>query len=331
MKIGILGAGAYGTSIAKNLGSFSSAKHEILIYSYEQDVEESINNEHVNTKYLPGVQLDECVKATANLKDLYACEVILITTPVKFIRGLLKDLTDMPKHIPLIIASKGIENESGLLVSNIITSLLGEDTIIGVLTGPTFATELAHEKISALVLAMDNLERSKELINKLQFGNVKVYMSDDIIGTQIGGAVKNVLAIATGIISGKNLGHNALAALLSRGMVEVGRVVEAYNGKKETTYGLSGLGDLVLTATSPESRNFSLGLAIAKAGHYSEDLKAEKAGFSEGKLTAKSLYELKNKHTLYLPICTEVYNILYEGKTIDAAIKDLLESDPKAE
>lgn len=331
MKIGILGAGAYGTSIAKNLGGFSEATHEILMYCYEEEVVESINKQHENTKYLKGVELDPCVVATPKLEDLYSCELILVTTPVKFIASLLQQFKDFPKHIPLIIASKGIENETGKLVSDIIKDNLGPDVKIGVLTGPTFATELAHHKISALVLAMDEGNEAKSYIEQLKFSNVKVYHSDDVIGTQIGGAVKNVLAIATGIIEGKKLGHNALAALIARGMVEVARVVEAYGGKKETTYGLSGLGDLVLTATSPESRNFSLGLAIAAAGHYSADVKGEKAGFSEGYFTAKSLYELKEKKGLYLPICTEVYNILYQGKSIDESIATLLNSGTKAE
>lgn len=330
MNIGILGAGAFGTALAKNLAQFSNTKHNVTLYSVNKDVCYDINNNHANSVFLPNISLPNNLIATNTVTDLYNCNLILLVTPVKFIRSVLNELTNYPKHIPLIIMSKGIEEETQDLVSDIIIETLGEIPI-GVLTGPTFAVEIANNLVSALTLATKNLEMASTIIKQLNFSTIRIYKSTDVIGCQIGGAVKNVIAIAAGIIKGLNMSHNALAGLITRGVVEIATVIKAYNGNTSTAFGLSGLGDLVLTATSPESRNYSLGLAIAQANGYSTNIHKTKKGVAEGLFSAQSIHKIIQKHNLHLPICQEVYRIIYQQKKPTDSIKDILNNPIKAE
>lgn len=329
MQIGILGAGAFGSALAKNL-AFSKAKHSITLYCFEKEVAANINKNHVNNLYLPRISLPQNITATSLINDLYNSEVILLTIPVKYVRSTLQQLTSYPKNTPLIICSKGIEHPSGLLVSNIVSEALGNISTC-VLTGPSFASEIANNLTSTLVLASNTLDFSKKLINKLSFTNIKLYTSNDIIGCQVGGAIKNIIAIASGIIKGLNMGHNALAGLITRGLNEIATTITAYGGNPKTAYGLSGLGDLVLTATSSESRNFSLGLSIAKNGGYTQELQKDKLGIAEGVFTTEAIYNFSQSHKLYLPICQEIYKILYCNKNPNNSISDILDSNIKSE
>ncbi len=330
MKIGILGAGAFGSSLAKNLSTSASSYHDIILFCFETELKDNINNKHINNLYLPNVVLPNNIHATSNITDLYNSDIIILTVPVKFIRNILNDLKNYPKHIPIIIASKGIEYPSGNLVSDIITEHLGSIPL-AVLTGPSFATEIANNAISSLVLASYSLDFAEELITKLGFTNIRLYKSDDVIGCQVGGGVKNIIAIASGIVKGLEMGHNALAGLVTRGIREIQSLITAYGGNSQTAYGLSGLGDLVLTATSPESRNFSLGIAIAKNNGYSSNMKKDKSGIAEGVFTTKAIHSFNKKYGLYLPICTEIYNILYEDKKPTDSILDIMSANIKSE
>ncbi|MGV3278854.1 NAD(P)H-dependent glycerol-3-phosphate dehydrogenase [Rickettsiales bacterium LUAb2] len=330
MKVGILGAGAWGSGLAKYLSEFCLTKHEVTIFSIEQEVVNDINLHRHNNKYLKDCIFHNNVTATNNILDLINNDIILITTPVKYIAETIQPLKNSSLLAPLVICSKGIDNENGSLVSDIIKNIL-PNCILGVLAGPSFATEVAKGTPGALVLAANSLEISENIINKLKFSNIKLYKSDDIIGAQIGGAIKNILAIACGIVHGLDLGQNALAALLCRGTNEIAILTEKLGGQKQTAYGLSGLGDLVLTATSSESRNFSLGLEIAKNNGYSSILAPSKSGVAEGYYTAKIIGHLADTHKLHLPICREVFEILYKQKPLEQSLQDLLSGDIKIE
>lgn len=330
MRIGILGAGSFGTSLAKNLASFSNSKHNITIYCNREEIANEINTFHTNSTYLPNAKLPLEIFATTTITDLYKTKLIILVTPVKFIKNTIKLLTNFPKHIPLLIASKGIETEEEDLLSNIVHKELGNINI-GILTGPSFATEIAENLVSSLILATHSHSLSTQIINDLNFSTIRMYQSEDIIGCQIGGAIKNIIAIAAGISKGLNLGHNALAALITRGTKEISTIISAFGGNPITAYGLSGLGDLVLTATSLESRNFSLGLAIAKNNGYTPNIKKGKFGIAEGIYTAKAIFNISQKKNIYTPICQEVYKVLYCNKDPRNSIKDLLCSSIKSE
>lgn len=330
MKIGILGAGSFGTSLAKNLASFSNTKHNIVIYCNRKEIANEINNFHTNNTYLPKTTLPLEIVATTKITDLYNTTLIILVTPVKFVKTTIRMLRNFPEDIPLLIASKGIDTEEEDLLSNIVQKELGNINI-GILTGPSFATEIAQNLVSSLILATPSSELSTQIIKKLDFSTIKMYHSEDIIGCQIGGAIKNIIAIAAGISKGLNLGHNALAALITRGAKEISTIISSFGGNPITAYGLSGLGDLVLTATSLESRNFSLGLAIAKNKGFTINLQKEKFGIAEGIFTAKAIFNISNKKNIYTPICQEVYKVLYCNKDPRNSIKDLLYSSIKSE
>ena len=319
-SIGIMGAGAWGTALAQ---SACAAGRDVVLWAYEFETVTDINEVHENRNYLPGVQLDRAIRATAKLADIAACDAILLVTPVQYTSEIVTDLAShMAEPRPLVICSKGIVQSSRKLLAEVIAEVVPQAPV-AVLSGPSFAAEVARGLPAAVTLACADEALGQDLSHALGHTAFRPYWSDDVTGAQVGGAVKNVLAIAAGIVVGKALGANAHAALMTRGFGEIVRLGTALGGKPETLMGLSGLGDLLLTCSSPQSRNMSLGKALGE-GQSMDDILGARNSVSEGVYTAAALTELAEAHKLDLPICQNVHAVVSGAMSVDQAIEDLL-------
>ncbi|MCW8835095.1 MAG: NAD(P)-dependent glycerol-3-phosphate dehydrogenase [Rhodospirillales bacterium] len=321
-KIGIVGAGAWGTALA---AAARNAGRDVLIQAHETEVADAINQTHENTPFLPGVALDPGITATTELAELAAfADAVLLVAPAQFLRPVCAEIAPhWKKGVPAVICAKGIEQDSGSLMSEVVTETLGEDVPLAVLSGPSFAKEVALGLPTAITLAAQTAEMEHTLMTALASHNFRPYGSRDLIGAQMGGAVKNVLAIACGIVEGKGMGDNARAALITRGLSEIAVLSKAKGGQPETLMGLSGLGDLVLTCNAMQSRNFSLGVELGK-GRVLADILAERKAVTEGVFTASSVTDLGRRHNVELPICTAMDGILNHHADIDATFSGLL-------
>ncbi|MCE2510897.1 MAG: NAD(P)-dependent glycerol-3-phosphate dehydrogenase [Alphaproteobacteria bacterium] len=320
MRIGIVGAGAWGTALAQVIRRQGK---ETVLYAREPEVIKTIRETSENTIYLPGIKLDSGIDATDALDVVADADALLLTTPAQYLRqtteSLARYLTD---NTPVVICAKGIEEKSGALMSEIIGATLPEAPL-AVLSGPTFAAEVARGLPTAATLASRDKVAGKKLLAILGSPRFRTYLSDDVIGAQIGGAVKNVLAIACGIVEGRRLGENARAALITRGLAEILRLGVALGGHPKTFMGLSGLGDLTLTCNSRQSRNLSLGVALGEGKPLKEILAGRKF-VTEGVYTARAIPELAKRHGLEMPIADAVCDVLHRGADIDLTIAGLL-------
>lgn len=320
-KIGIIGGGAWGTALAE---AYAFSKNKTLLYVRNPLIAQEINQSHKNSTYLKGVSLTPTLKASSSLADFEDCEILILAVPAQALRSTLSDLSSFlkKKNPPLVIASKGIETISGFFMSEVTQAVLPE-TPFAILSGPSFAHEVAAHYPTALTLGVQNSTLRFLLQQKLSNSIFRLYTSSDILGIQIGGALKNVIALAAGVVIGANLGENARAALITRGLSEMSLLGKVFHVHPETIFGLSGLGDLLLTAMSPYSRNTSLGMALGKGKDINKILK-ERINVTEGIHTACSLRVLINKFKLDLPICTAVFSILEKTTSIQDAIESLL-------
>ena len=299
MKLGIIGGGAWGTALAQVA---ASGGRETLLWAIEDDVVAAINRIHENPIYLKGVKLDPGVRATGNFSDLAACDAWLVVTPAQHMRAVLER---MPcPNMPLILCSKGIEEGSRRLLHEVAREVC-PTSAVAVLSGPTFAHEVARGLPTAVTLAAEDNSLAERLRDRIALPSFRVYVSDDVAGAEIGGAVKNVLAIACGVVEGRGLGQNARAALIARGFAEMTRFGLARGARAETLGGLSGLGDLVLTCSSTASRNFSLGLGLGQGGSAAE-LMADRRTVAEGAFTAPVLREAARAAGVDMPITEAV-------------------------
>ena len=317
--IGVIGAGAWGTALAQML---SKGGRDTLIWAREPEVIESINTEHENTLYLPSIELHDSLKATGDLHETAARDVLLLVTPAQHMRAMLTDIKDDIKGKPIVVCSKGIELDSGKLLSEVCEEVAPESPV-AIMTGPTFASEIAHGLPAAVTIGMKNKTIASELQDLLGVKGFRPYVTDDIIGVQLGGAIKNVIAIACGVVYGRQLGESARAALLTRGVAEIARLGVAMGAKKQTLLGMCGIGDLMLTASSMQSRNFSLGAALGE-GKSLDDVLSNRNAVTEGLHTAKSTLDLAKKHAVDMPITKAVYLCLHENMPIDDAIEEML-------
>ncbi|MBU6235757.1 MAG: NAD(P)-dependent glycerol-3-phosphate dehydrogenase [Alphaproteobacteria bacterium] len=318
--IGIIGGGAWGTALAQVQ---ASSGRNVFLWAREAAVVNAINNEGENIPFLPGVALHRNVMATLDLQEAATPETILLVTPAQHTRSVLQQIgTDKLAGKTLVLCAKGIEIETGELLSDIVREITPQSTI-AVLTGPTFAREIAMGLPSAVTVAAPSLETARKLAQQLGSKNFRPYASDDVIGAEVGGAVKNVLAIACGIVAGKQYGDSARAALLTRGMSEMMRLAIALGGRKETLMGMCGMGDLVLTANSMQSRNFSLGYLVGE-GKTPADVLSSRTAVTEGVHTAKAVKNLMKRLSVELPVMSAVFAILHEGKNVDTTIDALL-------
>ncbi|MEO8722873.1 MAG: NAD(P)H-dependent glycerol-3-phosphate dehydrogenase [Sphingobium sp.] len=317
MKIGVIGGGAWGTALAQVAASDGE---DVLLWALEREVVGGINAQHVNNLYLPDVPLRPSLRATSEMADMAVCEALLIVAPAQHLRAVLGQL---PKGgVPLILCAKGIEAGSGLLMSQVAAQVL-PDAPIAVISGPTFAHEVAAGLPTAVTLACADNALAQRLANRIARPAFRPYLSDDVIGAEIGGAVKNVLAIACGVAAGAGLGLNAQAALISRGFAEMTRFGLARGARGETLAGLSGLGDLVLTCSSTNSRNFTLGKGLGE-GTAAATLLANRRTVAEGAFTAPVLWDVARTAGVEMPIVEGVCALLAGQLSVEAMIEAML-------
>ena len=323
MKIAVVGGGAWGTALAQIA---AKGGRETLLWAREAEVVEAVNSTHENRLFLPGIELDPAIQATSDLADLANCDAWLVVTPAQHMRAVLEQATECDK--PMVLCAKGIEERSGELLHQVAAETC-PGARIAVLSGPTFAHEVAGGLPTAVTLAAEDRSLAEQLRDRLAQPAFRIYLSDDIAGAEIGGAVKNVLAIACGVVEGRGLGQNARAALIARGFAEMTRFGLACGARAETLTGLSALGDLVLTCSSTSSRNYSLGKGIGE-GRPVAELMADRRTVAEGAFTAPVLARLARERNIDMPIVEAVARLL-EGASVDSVLEALLSRPPRSE
>lgn len=315
MRVGVIGGGAWGTALAQ----VAARDQEVLLWAREDDVVTAINRDHENPLFLPGIALSPAIRATASLGALAACDALLVVAPAQHIRAVLAEAAI--GTTPLVLCAKGIEAGTQLLVGEI-AGQVAPSAPIAVLSGPSFAAEVARGLPTALTLACADEGLAAALADRLSGPRFRLYRSTDVVGAEIGGAVKNVLAIACGVVEGAALGQNARAALIARGFAEMTRFGLARGGRAETLAGLSGLGDLVLTCSSTSSRNFTLGVGIGQ-GQSAAALLSGKRSVAEGAFTAPVLRAAAEAAGVDMPVVAAVCDLL-AGAPVASVIDRLL-------
>ena len=324
MKLGIIGGGAWGTALAQVA---SAGGRETLLWAMEPEVVEAVNGRRENGIFLAGVPLNDSIRATSDLALLDDCETLLVVTPAQHMRAVLEQLPRCDK--PLVLCAKGIEESTGKLLHEAARETC-PGASIAMLSGPTFAHEVAKGLPTAVTLAAEDLDLAERLRGRIARPTFRIYISDDVAGAEIGGAVKNVLAIACGVVEGKGLGQNARAALIARGFAEMRRFGLACGAKAETLAGLSGLGDLVLTCSSTSSRNYSLGIGIGQ-GRSAEELLSNRKTVAEGAFTAPVLARVSREKGIDMPIVNAVDALIDGRAKVETVLDDLLSRPPKPE
>jgi glycerol-3-phosphate dehydrogenase (NAD(P)+) len=324
-SIGIVGAGAWGTALAESAAAGGRA---VTLWAHGRETAEEINARHTNQAYLPGVTLNPRLKATNRVADIAACDLVLLVVPSQFFRPVLAEFAPHLGDTAVLIGTKGLE-ASGKLMSDVLAEL-APGAIPGVITGPSFAAEVARGLPTALTVAAPDETLGNAAANTLGSRALRLYWTDDMRGVQVGGAVKNVIAIAAGIVAGRRLGSNAAAALITRGFAELSRFGIAMGARPETLSGLSGLGDLILTCSSQQSRNMSLGLALGE-GKTLGDILGSRKSVSEGTHSAAAVVARAAKLGIEMPICEAVRAVLAGETDIDGAITALLSRPFRAE
>ena len=326
-NIGVIGAGAWGTALAQTL---ASARRNVTIWGFEKECVNAINTAHENKLYLAGVPLSPHIKATDKLEDLINCDALLSVTPAQHMRSTLAPIIDHLKEgVPVMLCSKGIEISSQKFMSDVLTEM-APHVEPAVLSGPSFAIDVAKGLPTAVTLACANEEVGKALSNMIATPHFRPYLAHDVLGAEIGGAVKNVLAIACGLVLGLGLGRSAHAAIIARGFAEMRRLGRALGADSDTLAGLCGLGDLVLTCSSEQSRNMSCGLALGR-GEALADIMAARAAVTEGVATAPALKTLAKTQNVDMPISMAIADILSGETQIPDALSALLARDLKRE
>jgi glycerol-3-phosphate dehydrogenase (NAD(P)+) len=326
-RIGVIGGGAWGTALAQTA---RLAGCDVVLWAREADVVEDINARHVNSAFLPGVALDPGLEATDDLSRIAAADACLMVAPAQHVRAVAAELAArLPAGKPVVICAKGLEQATGKLMGTVLDEVLPQATQ-AVLSGPSFAAEVARGLPAALTLGCRDEATGQQLAQAIGYRHFRIYWTSDMVGVQLGGAVKNVLAIAAGIVEGRELGASAHAALVTRGFAELQRFGARLGARAETLIGLSGLGDLLLTCGSTQSRNMSLGRALAQGRSLSEVLGARRS-VAEGVYTAAAIVKVAREKGVEMPICEAVHGIVEGRLTIDAAIDALLARPFKAE
>ncbi len=330
--IAVLGAGSWGTALANVLASNGRATR---LWAYEPEVAENVRTDQRNEKYLPDVELDLALEATADMDAaLDGATVVVSVSPSHVVRSVMQEAgTYLGGTQPLIVsASKGIEIHTDLRMSQVLREVLGEETAGGcvVLSGPSFAAELARRLPTAVTLASASETNARHVQGLFQNDHFRLYTQSDLVGTELGGALKNVIALAAGISDGLGLGTNARAALMTRGLAEIGRLAERLGGEGATLAGLAGVGDLILTCTGDLSRNRRVGLAVGR-GENLDDVLAGMTAVAEGVRTTEAARDLAGRHGVEMPIVGAVYSILYEHVDPRRALALLMSREPKPE
>ncbi len=326
--LAVLGAGSWGTALAIAL---ARAGHAVRLWTRQADDAAAMTALRVNARFLPDIVLPPSLTATADLGvALQAVDGVLVVVPSAAFRELARSLRGLLPVPQLAWATKGFEQTSGKLLHQVAAEELGSRVVCVAISGPSFAGEVALGQPTALTVASSHAAAADFWVDCLHGGTLRAYRSDDLVGVQVGGAVKNVLAIAAGIADGLGFGANARAALITRGLAEVQRLGVALGGRRDTFLGLSGVGDLVLTCTDDQSRNRRVGLALA-SGKSLQQAVAALGQVAEGVLTARAVQRLATHLDVPMPICDEVYRVLYEDRDVLQAVRDLLAREPSAE
>lgn len=319
-SVGVIGAGAWGSALAMKA---AAAGRPVVLWARQAAIAAVIEETRFNPLYLPDVVFDPLIRATTDLALVAAADVVLLVVPAQHLRALCRALAPLlAPGRPLVLCAKGIELATGSLMSEVAAAELPR-TPLAILSGPTFAAEVARGLPTAVTLACRDATLGERLIQMLGRPSFRPYLSPDLVGTEIGGAVKNVLAIACGIVVGRRLGDNARAALITRGLAEMIRLGQAKGAARETLMGLSGLGDLVLTCTGTQSRNLSLGMALGRGEPQAGPLSARRA-VVEGVPTAAAVVALARRLAVEMPICAAIDAILNRGADIQSCIAALL-------
>lgn len=329
-QLAVIGAGAWGTALGLAAGRTRAAT-PVTIWAHEPEVADAINASHANPLFLPGIDLPAGLRATTDLRTAVgAADVVLLAVPAQHLRAVTRRLAPyIVGGASLVICAKGIELGSGKLMSEVLAETC-PGAALAVLSGPTFAAEVAAGKPTAVTLACADEARGRALVETLGSTTFRTYLADDVVGAQVGGAIKNVIAIACGIVEGRGLGDNARAALMTRGLAEIMRLGVALGGRRETLMGLSGLGDLALTCNNAPSRNMSLGVALGRGVPLSEAL-AGKRSVAEGVPTAAAVRALGEQRGVDMPIVAAVDAILHHSAPIDRAVAGLLDRPFRSE
>ncbi len=318
-NISVIGAGSWGSALAQVAASHG----DVSLWARSPELAEQINALRVNEKYLAGIELSSHIIATSDLKTAMQRDILLIVTPAQAMRQVLSDMLPFIRNNhKLVLCSKGIELNTGMLMSDIAKEILPK-TPIAVLTGPNFAHEIAIGKPAATTLACTDAEIAKILQKAIASTNFRPYISNDIIGAQLAGALKNIIAIACGIAHGMDMGESARASLVTRGLAEIARLGVAMGARSDTFLGLCGVGDMMLTCSSQKSRNFSLGYELGQGNTLKEIMNARQ-NVTEGVHTAKAAIKLANKYRVEMPINMAVNKCLNEGLSPKDAVKEML-------
>lgn len=330
-QVGVIGAGAWGTALARLLASKGA---QVRLWAYEAEVVEAVTNKHENTEFLPGVSLPLSLKATSALSEaVEGAAFVVFAVPSHVARAVLQRLAPfVTEPVPIINVTKGIEAETLKLMTQIMEETLPScpHRSFTVLSGPSFAAEVSREQPTAVVLAGEDTELVRRLQAFLMTPAFRVYAGTDVMGVQLGGALKNVVALAAGVVDGLGLGHNARAALITRGLTEMVRLGTAMGADPRTFYGLSGMGDLVLTCTGPLSRNYQVGQRIGQGESLAKILR-ERRTVAEGVRTSRAAQGLAARCQVEVPIVEEVCAVLFDGKSSQQAVTDLMKRVAKDE
>ena len=323
-KIAVIGAGSWGTTLALLL---ADKGHEVKLWVYEKDLAEEMQKTRENRIYLSGYRLSDNITVTSSIKDAASnSEIMVFVVPSHVARGVIKELSHLVSKDTIIVsATKGIENNTLMPISEVFKEILPKSfhKNLAFLSGPSFAKEVAQKMPTAVALASYDAKVGEFIQQAFSTDNFRVFTNSDVIGVELGGALKNVIAIAAGIADGMGFGHNTRAAIITRGLAEMTRLGIAMGAEPATFAGLSGLGDLVLTCTGELSRNRTVGLRLGK-GEKLKDILASMKMVAEGVKTTKAVYELSKKYNIEMPIPNEVYYILYEDKDVKASARDLM-------
>jgi glycerol-3-phosphate dehydrogenase (NAD(P)+) len=332
-EIAIIGGGAWGTGLASVLGR--KGMHRVRLWVLEPDVCESITRDHVNERFLPGRRLPDSVSASNDLAGvLKGAQIVVSVMPSQHCRGLFEQMRPLlAPQIPVVSATKGLEEGSLLRMTQVIRDVLKrQDTApIAALSGPSFAQEVARGDPTAITVASENPELLRVIQQEFSDAAFRVYTNNDVVGVELGGALKNIIAIAAGISDGLGFGHNSVAALITRGLAEMTRLMVACGGRAETMAGLAGLGDLVLTCTGGLSRNRSVGVELGRGKKLPEIIAGMHGMVAEGVFTTTAAVGLAHARGVEMPITEQMHAILHEGKSPKEALQELMTRTGKSE
>jgi glycerol-3-phosphate dehydrogenase (NAD(P)+) len=328
-RIAVIGAGSWGTALSQVL---ATSGYEVSLWAREEEICKSINTKHENILFMPGVLLSDKIKASTDIRQVLTGQrLILAVVPSQYLRATLTQATSYIENDAVIISAvKGIETSTLMRPTEIIKDVLGNSRTYAVISGPSFAKEVILGMPTAITIASERIQTARELQHTLNSQTLRLYAADDVIGVELGGSLKNVIAIAAGICDGAGIGKSARAALITRGLAEIIRLGVKMGAKVETFSGLSGIGDLVLTATDEQSRNRTVGFRIGK-GENIKDIIRSMVMVAEGVETSVSVKRLSEKLNIEMPVCKEVYEILHKGKNARESIRSLLSRSLKDE